>query len=892
MFESSYNIKGLFRRKRTILIIFLAAVAFLAIGISRIYLNVIELNEIGGLSLIYTKNLMWRIGTGVIAGVLAFLMVLGQNLVIRKNLSGFFKNRALEKLKFFNWLPALGAGLIFGLIVNQTMYLNALKFFNSQAFGIDAPVIGKDIGYYVFTRPFLLNLYSYFQGLSIFLLIYVILYYTINFFIAYQNLNINDYKQPPVLAHILFTSALAMVVRIFGYGLDAEGILYRNFASATGGGYVDVNVWLTYYRMMPYVLVVLVVAALVFLFRKKFKLTAITIALFPVIFILTSVIALGVQAFRVVPNEKDLESRFLRYNIEMTRMAYGLDKIQVIDIEGTEVITPAMLERNMETIENIRVLDYRSALRTNVQLQSNTLFYTFFDGDIVNYTINNKKTPVFISAREISTGMLPDKSYINTKYRYTHGYGVVINPINRTNNQGQIEFLLSGLDHRSVDASLVVERPQIYYGELTDNYVIVRADGTDEIDYDGNRETRYEGLGGIPLSGLHRLLYAVKYQDINLITSGYAKGADLLLNRQIVDRVQKGAPFLVIDSDPFILLTDEGTLMWVMDGYTVTDKIPYSQFRGDINYIRNSVKVVVDAYDGKVEYYIIDETDPMINTYDAIYPGILKREPLPETVQKHMKYPETLFKLQTDILKKYHLTPDEVDTFYSQQDLWDIAKYPSDRSLGTTVDIDAYYINMKLPMVSSTEEFILVRPFTPSSVDRHNMVSWLTARNSYAHYGELILYKYPRSFNILGPYQIEVMINQIDEVSKNITLWGQSGSDVYKGSLLVIPIENSVLYVEPIYIRASGASAIPEIRDVIVGFQDKEEFIYGRGLNVSQALNNMFRDFIIEPGPVDPSDPGEVIDEETLAELKEQYERLKEQLEELGKLLDKLLTGN
>jgi len=898
MNESFEILKNLFgKKKRLMWIIIIAALVFVIITAGRIYLRVLELEEIGGLSSIYLKNMLWKIGIGIAAGIIAAGAVLIQNIFIKGTLKKYYLRYDQVPGKFFNWLPALAAGIIFGATANSSMYLNALKFFNADSFGMADPLFSNDVGYYVFSRPFLMNLVNYFQGLLIFLLIYTVVYYIIGIVRTTGSVEVRSFRYPPMLVHIMSTAALFLAVRFPIYKFKAESILFGNVVDSTGAGFVDVNVWLKYYRIIPYVLVVIVIAAVFFLFRKKYKLAGISIAVFPALFLITAVIALAVQGLVVSPNEKDKESQYLEYNIEMTREAYDLEDINEMEIAQTEVLTPQMLTDNVDTIENIRVLDYQSAIRTNTQIQSNTLFYTFIDGDIVNYELDGIERPVFISARELAPNQLPDNSYINRTYRYTHGYGIVMNPMNETNSQGQIEFILSGLDHESEYENLKVTRPELYYSELNEGYVVVDAnsDSDIEINYDGKQETRYEGEGGIKLNILNRILYAAKFGDINLITSSYAKDATLLPNRQVVERAQMGVPFLTIDSDPYILLTEEGKLAWVLDAYTTTDEYPYSQRNGDINYIRNSVKIVIDAYDGKATYYIIDEEDPLINVYDSIYPGIFTREELPDFVKAHMKYPENLFELQTEMLRKYHLTPEEVDTFYSQQDLWAIAKYPADRNAGSTIDIDSYYVTIKLPGVAEETELVLIRPFTPDSSDRHNMVAWLNVRNSFENYGELILYTYPKSTNLLGPNQIEVKINQIDSVSKNMTLWGQSGSDVYKGSLLVIPIENSVLYIEPIYIEAAGSASIPEVRQIITGYQVGDQFIYGIGSNVSEALINMFdsTDYVPPGQDVEPDEPGDtpVLDQEQIDELNEKVDELRDNLEELEELINSLLDG-
>ena len=857
---------------------------------NKLYLKILELDEIGNLSSIYIKNLTWKIFAALAMGIFAFITILIQNIFIKRNMNSFLRLHGEQQNTFYKWIPAFTVGIIFIIAgFNNDIYLNALKFFNNQSFDVITPIFNNDVGYYVFTRPFLYDIYSFLSGFSIFLIIYSVLYYGIIMFIKFQNLKVEDFKYPAIFSHMIVNVAIVVAIRIFGFKLKSEAILYSNVVGNTGANYVDVNVWLKYYKIMPYVLIVIVILSIVFLLRKKLKLATISVAIYPALFIIVGLIATIVQGLVVSPNEKDLESKYLINNIYMTRQAYSLDKIKSIQLETTELSIEDM-EKSENTVNSIRVLDYKSAVRTNIQTQSNTLFYTFIDGDILNYDLDGVTLPIFISAREINQNSLPDNSYINRIYKYTHGYGVVINPLNRTNEQGQIEAILGGLDFDSEYDSLKVTRPQIYYGELTDNYVVVKANSTDELDYDGYTEIRYDGKGGIKLTALNRFLYAAKFGDINLITSNYAKDATLLPNRQIVQRAQQAVPFLHIDNDPYIVLTNDGKLVWVLDGYTTTDQFPYAQMHMGINYIRNSVKVLIDAYDGKVEYYIIDDNDPLINAYDAMYPDVFKRDQLPLDITEHMKYPEFLFNLQTSLLKKYHLDETEVSAFYSQQDLWDIAKYPADGSAGSIIDIDSYYLNQKLPEVSDTEELVIVRPFTPASEDRHNMVSWLTARNSYENYGQLILYKYPKNVNVFGPYQVEVKINQIDQVSKDMTLWGQSGSDVYKGSLLVIPIENSLLYIEPIYIKAAGSSAIPEVREVITGFQVKEQFIFGVGKNVSEAIDNMFSKVgvVIPDKEEEITLPIEDIDDELLQQLTRMYNSLKEQLEQLETIIESI----
>lgn len=863
-----------------------------AVIAGNIYLEIIQLDEIGGLSRIYLINLTYKIIFSIAVFLVIFLAASITSIFIRKNLKHYFTEKGLQQKKLPVFSIAAAIALVGAFITQNLFYQKALIFMNAGSFGKEDPIFFKDIGYYIFQRPFLMAIYEFASSLWLFIIIYTALYYFLALAATFGTFSMQDLKVKSILRHNLINIAVFFLIKIFSYKFLMEGILYSNVLNVKGAGYIDVNVWQKYFTAAPFLILVIIFAALAFIWKGKLKRAAYTIAIFPAVWLIVTVISFAVQSLVVTPNEFNLESPYLMHNIEKTREAYNLDKIRNYQFPNIQELTPEIINRNIETKNNIRVVDYESTLTSNVQLQSNTLFYTFVDGDIINYTINGKETPVFITAREINKNTLKDKTYLNMTYKYTHGYGVVINPINRLTSGGQVDFILSDLRLKSVDKALRIDQPRIYYGELTKDHVIVNASNNlNEIDYDGNSETRYEGKGGIRLNLLNRLLFSIKYADLQMITSGYASNARLLLNREIVGRAQRAVPFLTVDKDPYILLTTDGRLKWVLDAYTTSSNYPYAQNYGQINYIRNSVKIVIDAYDGTIKYYIIDKNDPIIKTYNKIYPGVFSEEPLPADIASHMRYPETLFKVQTDLLKRYHLESKDVSTFYGQQDLWDIAKYSVDKTSNTLKDIDPYYNMIRLPGdIGETEELVLMRPFTPSGELKHNMVSWLSVRNSHDNYGEMILFNFPKNMNIFGPNQVEVKINQIDKVSKDMTLWGQSGSDVYKGSLLVIPIENSILYIEPIYIRAVGGSSIPEVREIVVGYQSGDEFKYGIGTNLDEALNSLFAG--IAPTPVTPQKPApeeeKAVDEKLLDELTDKFEALKKQLDDLGNLINEL----
>ena len=741
-------------------------------------------------------------------------------------------------------------------------------------------------------------------------------------------LSAKDLKDKTILRHNLINVAIFFILKTVSFKFQRESLLFTNFTSKdiTGTGYVDTNIWIKYYTIAPIILLVIVLLAGFFMWKGKLKKSAFVIATFPVLFILLTFASTIIQKAIVGPNEIEFEDKYLKNNMTETRAAFGLDKIQPYDFSKIDELTPEIINNNRNTVDNIRVVDYTPTLNSNKQLQSNTNFYTFHNGDILNYTVNGKEIPVLISAREINSNYLSNQNFVNKTFKYTHGYGVVANPINKLTAQGQVDFLISGLKMDTVDkVNLKVTEPRIYYGQLTNNYVIVNpksAGKLSEIDYDGTSVSYFDEQGDkynkIKMNLLNRVLFALKYADTNLlVSSNISSDSKILLNRNVVERAQKGIPFLKVDTDPALNITADGKLVWVLDAYSVSDNYPYSQYYytqsddsdlkelNGINYIRNSVKVTVDAYDGTVKYYVIDKEDPIIKAYQSVYPGLFAKEAFPADLASHIRYPETLFKLQTEVLKKYHLDPkkeENISTFYTGQDEWNIAKYPDTKNEGGARDIDAYYNMVKLPGdIGKNEELILMRPFTPSG-EKHNMVSWLAVRNDMDNYGKMILFNFPKNTNILGPDQFEVNINQISEISEDMTLWGQGGSRVFKGSLLVIPIENSILYVEPIYIQANSASSIPQVKRVVVGYQQGADFKHGIGDNLDSAINNLFggngkpadgKPATNNQGQqgnttVPSTDASQSVDKQKLDELQQKLDQLMKQSQEINDLLKTL----
>ncbi len=541
-----------------------------------------------------------------------------------------------------------------------------------------------------------------------------------------------------------------------------------------------------------------------------------------------------IQNFMVAPNEIEYERPYLEQNIATTKWAYALDRIQVRPFEVSEGLDWESVQDNPLTINNIRIWDDRPLLTTYGQLQEIRTYYDFYDVDIDRYLVNGELRQVMLSGRELNYGNVSSEaqSWINAHFQYTHGYGLTMSPVNQVSQEGQPSLFIKDIPPQST-IDMEVERPEIYFGELTNQYVVVNSD-VEEFDYpqgDQNMFTKYQGEQGVSLgSFVQRLLYAWYFGDVEMILSNYMlPESRLLYRRNIVDRVKMLAPYLVFDSDPYMVVS-EGRLMWVIDAYTTTDDIPYSEpYPGRrFNYIRNSVKVVVDAYEGTVDFYVADDSDPLVQFYQSVFPTVFQSmDAFPEGLESHVRYPEDFFNVQAWMYRAYHMN--DVTVFYNKEDMWSL---PTELYNGKERRMESYYLIMKLPEEDSAE-FVLLLPFVPKGKD--NMISWLAARSDGEQYGNLILYQFPKQKMIYGPRQIESRIDQDPEISKQITLWSQSGSAVVRGNLLVIPIEDSLMYVEPLYLQAES-SQMPELKRVIVAYENKivmEE-------DLSTALSKVF----------------------------------------------------
>lgn len=829
---------GSFMKKTAVFVLALIALVLLfnAVGY---FFDFIQLKEIGdNFTDVFKTRLVAALGIQMVGFFAIFVLVFINIFAVRRNLYKLGIERGVFESKRLSLLITLFISLLLGSIVSGSVYEKWLMFSNSVSFGKTDPLFNKDIGYYVFQRPFVMAAVDAFVSIWFFVLgITALLYWTLGTVFGGRKLKIL-FGVRSVLLHFCVNIGVLILLYCIKYLFKAEGLLFGSFGELRGAGYTDKLVWLNCYRAAPFLLAILAFISIFFIAKGKLKRAVKTVLIFPAFWVLALFSAFLVQTVVVSPNEVIRESESISQNIEMTQSAYGLDGISenVFDVKND--LKAEDLRENKTATDNIRIIDLNANLTVLNQIQGIRNYYKFNETDIVPYYVNGQKTAVAITAREITKENLSDSAdtYINRKLRYTHGFGVAMNTINRVSEQGQPEFLIKDIPPRSADGIQKIKQPRIYYGELTNDYVIVGNSKYKELDYSQGQddiEFSYNGSGGLKLSFLNRLMFAAKYADVRLLISDLVSSESrILINRNIIKRLEMAAPFLQYDADPYIVIDSDGGLKWVVDAYTTTKFYPCSQSYGDFNYIRNSIKAVVDAYNGSVTFYIADKNDPIALCYQKIYPTLFSDGDMPEGIKKYTKYPEYLFGVQAAVYGKYHVS--NPTTFYNKNDMWVVAK----ERYGTSAEekeVVPYYNMMKLEGESDAE-LLMTIPYTLANKD--NMVAWLAVRNEWNNYGGLRVYKFPKDINVYGPMQIENRINSDTEISKELNLWSQGGSKVIRGNMIVVPVRNSILYVEPIYIASSNQSALPELKQVVAAYNEK--IVMKNSLN--EALYALFNE--------------------------------------------------
>jgi uncharacterized protein len=693
-----------------------------------------------------------------------------------------------------------------------------LGYLNGPPFGSKDPVFGLDLGFFVFWLPFWRLVHGWAIALVAGTAVLTLAVYVL------QRSFVLTTRGPRLAAgartHLLLLGAALLALKAVGFWLDRYEIVFSPRGIVFGATYTDINATLPMLGALAVLATLTAVACATQIMRPGLRLLAGAGAALLVVW----VVGLGMypaflQRLRVAPNELAAERPFIEHNIRMTRAAYGLDRIEEKEFPADEALDARALSRNEITIKNIRLWDYRPLLRTFAQLQEIRTYYKFADVDNDRYVVNGEYRQLMLSPRELSYQHLQGgRNWINEHLTYTHGYGIVVGPVNRVTPEGLPEFFVKDIPPRASDGFLKIARPELYYAEASNEYALVRT-RSQELDYpagDQNVYTRYQGQGGIPIGSFgRRLLFAARFGEPKIILSDdLTAESRILMYRAVGERIRLIAPFFQFDRDPYLVVSDEGRLVWMIDGYTTTDRYPYSdpaRVRGVGNYIRNSVKVTVDAYDGSVRFYIADVTDPIVRAYAAAFPGLLQPlDRMPADLRRHIRYPEDFFAIQARKYAVYHMEDPQV--FYNKEDLWAVPRRTIE---GRDREMEPYYTIMRLPG-EKREEFILLTLFNPAR--RDNMIAWLAGRSDPANYGRLVVYNFPKQKLVYGPRQIDARIDQDPVISQQLALWNQRGSTVIRGSLLAIPIDQSLIYVQPLYLAASEQGALPELRRVIVAY--------------------------------------------------------------------------
>jgi len=693
-----------------------------------------------------------------------------------------------------------------------------LQFLYQAPYGASDPLYNKDIGFYLFALPAYIAIKNW-GLLTLFLsAVFAGAIYWVHGGIVYTVQRRS--MSPTAIAHGSVLLGLLFAVKAWSYGLDRYLLLYGDNGVVVGASYTDIYVGLPVLWLLVGLSIVATFATWVNVRARTYRIPiAAVVLVFGGSFLLSSVIPGLFKRVFVKPNELELERPYIQRNIALTQQAYNLHQITAKPFPAEQDLTLKTIESNKATIENIRLWDWQPLMDAYMQLQEIRTYYKFHDVDIDRYWLDGAYQSVMLSARELKSSLLPPnaQTWVNTRVLFTHGNGVVMGPVTRKTADGLPVFYLRDIPPVSTGGPEIRE-PRIYYGEETNSYVIVRG-STPEFDYPKGKDNiyaAYDGTGGIPIGGIFRKnLFAWHFGDINLLLSSYiTDDSRIMIRRDIQEQVRTIAPFLRLDHDPYLVISG-GKLYWIQDAYTTSDYFPYAQpvQKLGLNYIRNSVKIVIDAYNGTVDFYLIDAADPIARTYQRIFPALFKPfAAMPPDLQTHIRYPEDLFRIQAQIFQAYHM--EAADVFYNREDLWQSPREPAD---GGTTLMAPYYIVMRLPGEAQAE-FFLMLPMVPSR--RDNMIAWLAARCDPPDYGKLIVYEFPKDKLVYGPFQIEALINQNTEISQQLTLWNQMGSRVIRGNLLVIPIENSILYVSPLYLRAAEGQ-LPELKRVIAAYGDR-----------------------------------------------------------------------
>ena len=825
------------------LAIYLSAAWFGSLGFSDVYWYIFKLKLGLGIAFVVVTVALLRTAFWALEKAFSSQTAARRTIIINNQPVQFSPQRYVRPL---GWILAILFGLFYGVAMKNDWQAFAL-YFNQSPAALPDPIFNKPIGFYLFSLPVYDRVSSWLVTLAFVALCAAIAYSLLA--VPEKVLKTAGSSSKTHFSAVSIGLAVFLILLAWRTYLSRFPYLWNDHQTFSGVTFTEANYLLPALYFVSIALVVAALIAIVNAFTKRgIKLLILAIAIPAVVYVIgVFIVPAYVTSFIVKPNELGRESPYIEHNIAWTRRAFGLEQVELREFPAENSIAGLDLANNRTTLENIRLWDWRALQDTLKQIQAIRTYYDFPDVDVDRYQLDGSTRQMMVAAREIDVKKLPDASrnWINEKLIYTHGYGITMNTANGFTPEGMPKFVISNMPVESNSKDLKVTRPEIYFGQetTTDVYVKTKQKEFDFPQGEANTYTSYQGSGGIRIGGrARRLLMAWALGDLSKLpfSDDITEESRVLIHRNIREMVNGIAPFLIYDNDPYLVVSNEGRLFWIMDGFTESSNYPYSRHHrvdgNNINYIRNSVKVIIDAYNGSVDFYIFDSQDPLIAAYRAVFPTLFKdASQMPADLRAHIRYPETLIRAQGEVYGLYHTQSAKV--FFQREDVWNVAqKIGTDEQGKKRVEqIDPYFVLMQLPGESAANEFVLILPFTPAG--RNNMIGWMAGRSDGENYGKLLIYNFPESRLVDGPLQIEARIDQNSDLSSQFTLWNQQGSRVLRGHLLVIPIGRSLLYVEPIYLRAES-SPMPELRMVVLAAQDK----LGYGRSFEEALNSLAGD--------------------------------------------------
>lgn len=819
------------------------------------YLETLEIGE--QYISIFWQNLNYSTITFSINFIVLFFIIYMNNRKIKKSLKVFFD----EDKKTMPKLPNKSIALIISIIVSSITSTVILKTYmlcmNSTSFGVTDPVFGYDIGYFMFQKPFIEFMLIYILLMVIGITIYNVIYYIAVFNIYFDGIGRETLKKSKILKQLL-TNIMIVAILLAGLTyIKTQNIGFEKFMSLQedtsysiyGAGVTDVTIKLWGYRILSILIIISVYMAIRAFKKGKTKQVLIHIAIVPIYIIVLLIVMLVFQIVLITPNELDKEKENIEQNMKYTKNAYGINIDEVSIENGGSTVTEEMLDATEQTISNIAIVDKSTVLKDLNAVQTEKGYYTYTSTQIASYRINGKEQLVYVSPREINS----NGTYNNKTYEYTHGYGAIITSAVSTNANGNLNNLQKNFEQTNKDI-VTISEPRIYFGLQTNNNIVTNSNNRKEFDYpistsitSENAENVYSGKAGLQLNFLDRFILGIKEGDLKLALSANVNDdSKILINRNIVDRAKTIMPYLLYDKDPYMVINEEGKLIWVLDAYTTSDDYPYSQKttlqldginKLELNYIRNSVKVLVDAYDGTIEFYITDKTDPIASAYEKIYPDLFKKEEIPADISSQFVYPEFLYNIQSSIIERYHNV--QADVLYRGDDVWDVATHNTSKvSTKTGTDITPYYTMVKT--VDNEESRLgLVLPFTPYG--KQNIISYMVGTYE-SGVPKLSIYKFSSDSNVLGPMQLDTQIEQDEKISKELEALNVNGTKITK-NMIIVPLNDTLIYVEPIYQQyINETDSLPTLKKVVVASGNKLAI----GNNLKEALKNLVSQYAVD----------------------------------------------